>query len=108
MKILQTKKDIQADLDRQVRRFLSRGGDIDQITRGQSGLAHDKPWINPFKSGDQEKAVSRTPVPDVVAAIEARKHPHKKTIIKNRRPKKKWILDDFGEPLRWVWSEDSE
>jgi hypothetical protein len=108
MKPARTKKDIQADLERQVQAYLSHGGNIDQVERGQSGLNHEKPWINPFKSTESEKSPSRTPVPDVVAAIDARKNAKKKPPPKRRRPEKVWILDDFGEPVRWVWSDGSK
>ncbi|MDX1341682.1 hypothetical protein [Reinekea sp. G2M2-21] len=107
MKPVRTKKDLQADLQAQVEAFLSHGGNIRQVERGQSGLSHEKPWINPFKSGETEKAASRTPLPDVVAAIDARKQSKKKPTPKRRKPEKIWILDDFGEPVRWVWSDQS-
>jgi len=107
MKTARTKRDIQADLAKQVESFLTHGGNINQVERGKSGLAHDKPWINPFKTSDGEKAQSRTPLPDVVAAIDARKQSKKKPVPKRRRQEKKWIYDDFGEPVRWVWSDGS-
>lgn len=107
MKSVLSKKDIQADLEEQVRDYLRHGGNINEVERGKSGLNHDKPWINPFKSGDSEKPQSRTPVPDVVAAIDARKQSKKRPVGKRNRPEKKWILDDFGEPVRWVWADQS-
>lgn len=108
MKRNRTKKDIQAELDAEVAAFLSHGGEISVVERGQSGLPHDKPWINPFKSAENEKSQDRTPVPDVVAAIDARKQSRKKTTPKPRKkPEKVWIMDDFGEPVRWVWSDGS-
>jgi len=108
MKPVRSKKDAQADLERQVAAYLSHGGNISQVDRGISGLDHDKPWINPFKNSESEKAQERTPVPDVVAAIDARKHPAKKLAAKRQRQTKKWIYDDFGEPVRWVWSDGSK
>lgn len=98
---------MQSDLQQQVASFLSEGGEIDVVERGTSGLPHDKPWINPFKSGDHEKSQSRTPVPDVVAAIDSRKHIRQKPETRRRQPEKVWIFDDFGEPVRWVWKDGS-
>jgi hypothetical protein len=106
MKPVRSKKDIHSELEKQIQAFVASGGNINQIERGQSGFSHEKPWINPFKSGETAKAPSRTPVPDVVAAIEARKSSKKAKPKRNTKPKKKWILDDFGEPVRWVWSDD--
>ncbi|MFT5008322.1 MAG: hypothetical protein ACI9PX_000510 [Reinekea sp.] len=107
MKSTRSKHDIQSDLADEVEAFLTHGGNISQVERGKSGLSPDKPWINPFKTSEGEKALSRTPLPDVVAAIDARKQSKKKPLAKHRKPKKTWIFDDFGEPVRWVWSEES-
>lgn len=107
MKPVRTKKDLQADLAQQVESFLTHGGEIDVVERGTSGLPHDKPWINPFKSGDHEQSASRTPVPEVLAAIDSRKHKRPKPAPKRRQPEKVWIYDDFGEPVRWVWRDRS-
>lgn len=106
MKPPRTKKDIQAELEKEVEAYLNCGGNIQQVERGESGLDHNKPWINPFQSGESEKPATRTPVPDVVAAIDARKNAKKtKTTPKRRKPEKVWIYDDFGEPVRWVWAD---
>ncbi len=99
------KKDIRRDLESQVDAFLREGGQIKPIERGETGLDRNKPWSNPFQSGQsQEPPRERTPVPEVVAAIESRKHKEPRK-VKNKGPKKVWIYDDFGEPVRWVWKE---
>lgn len=101
-----TKKELQAQLERQVKAYLEHGGNIEQIQRGESGLDHAKPWINPFTNSEQESKKTRTPVPEIVAAIDARKTKSVSQAPKNtKHPRKKWILDDFGEPVRWVWSD---
>lgn len=105
MKPVRSKKDIQADLEKEVAAYLNCGGDIHQIERGETGLDRNKPWINPFAQGESEKPATRTPVPDVVAAIDARKKPQKPKPAKRRKPEKVWIYDDFGEPVRWVWAD---
>ncbi len=108
MKVNPNKREIRKDLDQQVVDFLSHGGNINEIDRGISGLSPDQPWLNPFKSTESEKPSSRTPVSDVLATIDARRKAKKPTPVKNRKPQKKWIYDDFGEPVRWVWSDGSQ
>jgi len=55
-----------------------------------------------------EKKQERTPVSDVLRAIderkEARKKPQKKAPVK-KSPRQKIIYDDFGEPLRVIWED---
>lgn len=99
------KKDIRKDLESQVDAFLREGGKIEPIERGETGLDRNKPWSNPFQSGQShEPPKERTPVPEVLAAIDSRKQKESRK-VKNRGPKKVWIYDDFGEPVRWVWKE---
>jgi hypothetical protein len=99
------KKDIRKDLESEVEAFLRQGGEIKPIERGETGLDRNKPWSNPFQSGQsQESPKERTPVPEVLAAIDARKQKEVKK-ARNRGPTKVWIYDDFGEPVRWVWKE---
>ena len=49
----------------------------------------------------------RTPIPEVVAAIEARRlQKYRRKSPQKRRlppPRRKIIYDDFGEPLRRIW-----
>ncbi|MEJ2044936.1 MAG: hypothetical protein P8X74_22670 [Reinekea sp.] len=92
-------------MEKQVKAFLDRGGSINEVERGKSGLPYEKPWINPFQSQEHEQAQTRTPVPEVVAAIEARKKSRKHPAVKRNKPEKKLIFDDFGEPVRWVWND---
>lgn len=99
------KKDVRKDLEKQVEEYLREGGEIKSVDRGISGYERNKPWSHPFQAAPaEEPKKERTPVPEVVAAIEARRHkaPPKP---KRHRPRKKWIYDDFGEPVRWVWEE---
>jgi hypothetical protein len=103
-----SKKDLRNDLDAEVEAFLQDGGNISEVERGKSGLDHAKPWINPFKSSESEKAQSRTPVPEVVAAIDLRKQSKTSKSARPKRAEKRWIYDDFGEPLRWEWVDNSK
>lgn len=106
MKQTPTKKDIRQDLQQQVDAFLREGGEIEWVDRGRTGLERNKPWHNPFHAAPSDEPKStRTPVPDVVAAIESRKQKKPVPAPKARRPRKEWIYDDFGEPVRWVWKE---
>lgn len=103
MKPLPTKAQLRAELERQVQDYLQTGGQVKDIPRGQSGQVDNR---NLFGSlGQSPPRQERTPVDDVVQALEARKHPHN-NVKKPKRPRKKLLTDDFGEPLRWVWIED--
>ena len=102
-----SKQSIRDELRRKTEEFVSRGGEIKQHTPGESGES-----VSPgkhravFVTGEPRQ--SRTYVNDVVSALDGRKQ--KKIVAKtaNRpspRPVKKIIYDDFGEPLREVWSD---
>ena len=101
MKRPPNKADIRAELERQLADYRSSGGAINEIPRGVSGRYDNQ---NPFSQlPDLPRPQERTPVNDVVQALDARKHPNKSK--PGKRPKKKLLRDDFGEPLRWVWEE---
>lgn len=102
MKKIPTKADLRAELRRQISAYTYQGGEIEQIPTGLSGR------INPHESLKtplfNEPKADRTPVPEVVAALDSRrkqKPTSKKT--EKRISKEKIIYDDFGEPLRKVW-----
>jgi hypothetical protein len=103
MKPTKTRRELHSELQQQIDNFLAVGGSVNEVPRGLSGrpLAN-APLIGLFEGQKQE---DRTPLPEVVAAIEARKKPHS-TSRHKPRPKKKIILDDFGQPLRWEWVEE--
>lgn len=100
-------KDILRErIQQQTSEFLARGGKIRRVASGVSGQdgQHWKPNAPSF-SGQPN---NRTEVPEVVAAIEARKaamRRRKPAPRRNRvaRPRRKLVYDDFGEPLRWEW-----
>lgn len=93
---------------RETREFLARGGQIRRIPAGESGMRPDGPRHHQSFSGAPRS--ERTPLPEVVAAIESRKKASQKKQATQRRPTKrpsrKLIYDDFGEPLRWVWDNN--
>jgi hypothetical protein len=95
------------ELRRKTEEFLSRGGEIKKHRAGETGEPADKPRSRAvFVSGEPRQ--SRTYVNDVVSRLDSRKQ--KKTAAKAansiKRPVKKIIYDDFGEPIREVWSQD--
>ncbi len=103
MKPIPTKAELRAELEQQIQDYLQTGGVVQDVPRGLSGHIDNR---NLFGSmGQNPPRQERTPVDEVVQALEARKHPHG-NVKKTKRPRKKLITDDFGEPLRWVWVED--
>lgn len=106
-----TKAELRRELDRQVDAYLREGGSVQNIPRGISGRPPGAgplpatPLFNGESFGNEQKE-KRTYLVDVIAAIEARrKPPNTRKTLPRRRPRKKFIYDDFGEPIRWVWEE---
>ena len=106
-----TKADIRALLEQEMDRFLSRGGHVEKVPRGISGREAGAPLVPPARGLFIEPSAERTPVPEVIAAIEARRKqklkrpsPPKPSRVPKR--KRKTIYDDFGEPLRRIWVEE--
>jgi hypothetical protein len=105
-----SKADIRDELLEETERFLKKGGCVDEIPRGLSG---NNPGETPAFVNRRlfiEPKTPRTPVPEVVAAIEARRRekyrPKPQAKSRLTRPRRKIIYDDFGEPLRRVWTEE--
>lgn len=100
-----TKHQIRRELQQQVEQYLKTGGEIHQIPRGVSG--RDNPLEGlPTVFFNQPKA-ERTPIPEVMAALDARRQKKTKTASqRTARPKQKIIYDDFGEPIRKVWVDE--
>jgi hypothetical protein len=104
MKPIKTRRQLHAELEQQIQEFLTQGGRVNEVPRGLSGrLDAQGPLISIFEGTSPEE---RTPLPGVVAAIEARKKPQIANKLRKPRPRKKVILDDFGQPLRWEWVEE--
>ena len=106
-----SKSDIRDELQQETERFLQQGGQVESIPRGISGKdPGDAPmFLN--RRLFVEPRTKRTPVPEVVAAIEARRK--EKFMRKPQRersrlpqPRRKIIYDDFGEPLRKIWVDE--
>jgi len=106
-----TKAEIRAHLEREMSHFLDKGGRIEKIPRGISGRDEGQSMMLPSRSLFIEPSLERTPVPEVVAAIEARRKAKLKrtpAAKSNRAPqrRRKTLYDDFGEPLRRVWVDE--
>jgi hypothetical protein len=100
-----TKRELRAELDRHVREFVSGGGEIKQVNMGESGLVDGQ--YNPRRFGFESAPQQRTPVASLLATIDARRKEKKPAAAAVRKqPRQKVIYDDFGEPLRRVWSSD--
>lgn len=102
MKTPVSKAQIRSQIDRQISDYLDQGGAVNVVSTGTSGRDnHQQPSRHIFDSPKQ----TRTPIPEVMRAIDARKKPTKKpsTKTKTRLQKKQIIYDDFGEALREIW-----
>ena len=110
LKKLTTKADIRDELFEETQRFLKDGGAVNEIAQGISGKNPGDPAVFLNRTLFAEPKTPRTPVPEVVAAIEARriqKMRHKPRFkSRTASPQRKVIYDDFGEPLRRIWQEE--
>lgn len=108
MKPVKTKRELRSELDQQLADYLRSGGKVKEVPRGASGRIDPKGPLTPlFTPRSSEDALAgRTPLNDVVAALEARRKGGPAKPPNKKRPRKRVILDDFGQPLRWEWVED--
>lgn len=89
--------------------YLARGGHVRKVEPGASGADPADPRAHHQSSFSPRPAQERTPVNEVVAAIEARKQARKARARKSSRrqqPRRRLVYDDFGEPLRWEWVDN--
>jgi hypothetical protein len=102
------KENLRNEIEDQVRAFLERGGAVRSVAPGTSGRDGVDAPVSTFRSFAPRPREERTYVPEVVAAIEARRRKPKQP-KKPARSKpvlvKKAVYDDFGEPVRWEWVE---
>ncbi len=94
----------------QMDEYLAQGGRVRKVEPGASGADLADPRQRRQHSFSPRVAEERTPVPHVIAAIEARKQAKRvrtrSTASKTRKPRRRLVYDDFGEPLRWEWIDD--
>ena len=106
-----SKADMRQELEQETERFLRRGGEVKEIPLGESGKNPGDPPLFLNRRLFVEPRMARTLVPEVVAAIEARRlekrgrKPQRSSRRTGQR-RRKTIYDDFGEPLRQVWIDD--
>jgi hypothetical protein len=100
---VKTKKQIRQELEDEINRFITSGGEIKDIEQGASGKEMGVN-INSAIPLNAEKQ-TRTPLLDEVNALDERKKSKQESNKKATptKPKKKIIYDDFGDPLREVW-----
>jgi len=100
-----SKKDIRDALEKDLERFLNKGGDVTQVPKGVSGRDNDQGPLKPDSWHMEKSDTERTQIPNVLKALDERKSVKTSAsqTKRNKRPRKKLIYDDFGEPLRWVW-----
>lgn len=104
MKKLPNKSDIRAEIEASIEDFIAHGGEVKEVPRGQSAWQPGQ-GRHPSQYSDKPRQ-TQTFVPDIIAAIEARRKPQAPAKDeKPRKPEKRLVLDDFGEPLRWEWVE---
>ena len=100
------KHQVKQELAQDVAHFLARGGSVEQVEQGETALVNG--CFNQQRPAVASQAQTRTLLSSQVEAIENRKEERRQSkpapLKTNRRPTKKWIYDDFGEPLRWVWA----
>lgn len=102
-----TKADLRRQLATAVQRFLETGGSIEQVPHGISGRSDNTPVKPSFFDGQKQP---RTYVTGVIAQIESRRtsqlRPQQKKAKQAVRPRLKVVYDDFGEPVRRVWTDE--
>lgn len=109
MKPLKTKAQIRSEIAQQVDTFLTEGGAVNAVPMGATG--RDPGRCLPLPISFDKNQQPRTQVQDVISAIEERRS-HKAALkapfnkAPGRKPRKKMIYDDFGQPLRWQWVEE--
>jgi hypothetical protein len=96
-----TKREIRQQMNNEVDQYLTKGGEVREFQRGESGLVNGK--IDDRSSGFEQGKQQRTPLVDELKAVDDRKKTANATPPKNNRPRKKIIYDDFGEAVREIW-----
>ena len=108
MKKPPSKTDLRERLAQQTAAFISAGGTVKELRRGES--AYDKCDGPPAAPLFEARPTTRTPLTNVIAALDARRAEKRSRtkVIRRRKPKrrKQVVYDDFGEPLRVTWVEE--
>ncbi len=105
-----SKKQMRDQIEREVERFIDHGGSVTRVERGVSGRDDGARPYGPRPFEPRPRA-TRTPVPEVVAAIERRRAAARRPTgtrprKSEKRPVRRLIYDEFGEPLRYEWRDE--
>ena len=103
------KQQLSSRIASETQRYLKKGQDIHVIPKGVSSRDDAKTPLKPETWQLQTTSQERTYIPEVVETLEKRRAIDKPVATqksKTRKPRKRLIYDDFGEPLRWVWVDD--
>ena len=73
MKLPISKAHIRTEIEQQIADFLNQGGAVEEVERGVSGRTPSDGALNPNKTSFQQPKEGRTYVPEVTAAIDARR-----------------------------------
>lgn len=106
MKRKKSKREESQELAEAVDHFLRQGGEVEHVPRGTSGNTKNSNFFQ--NKTALEPRSDRTPLTEVVKTLEQRKQkskPQSSPKAKQNRAKKKLIVDDFGDPVRWTWDE---
>jgi len=103
-----SKAQLRRELEQATRRFLRGGGEVEQVP---AGVSHWQPGDGPPQQPlFTQPQAPRTPLHDVVAALEERRRARRERARPSRgrkpQPRQRIIYDDFGEPLRRVWDTE--
>ncbi|MFW1676970.1 hypothetical protein ACFVYJ_04205 [Pontibacter sp. JAM-7] len=107
-----SKAEIRSRLQSEVEAFLKKGGQIQKVQMGETGLVDGRyPLGRGYIERPKTAATERTPVPELLAAIDSRRSKSRKPSSSRgsqtrRSVKQKTLYDDFGEPVRKVWIEE--
>ena len=98
-----TKRDVRSQLEQEIADFLQQGGAVQEMPHGASGLVDGRYGQALTFEGGKEQ---RTPVNEALKSIDQRKEQNRhKPTPAPKKPRKKVIYDDFGEPVRVIWEE---
>ena len=108
MKKPPSKSDLRERLQQQTAAFLSSGGKVEEFEAGES--AYDRSETPAPAPLFETRRAERTPLTDVIAALDSRRAAKRARtkVLRRRTPKRRRqvVYDDFGEPLRVVWIEE--
>lgn len=107
MKKTPSKAEIRQQLEQQVDEYVDQGGKVKQIQRGISGRSDTSAPLG-ANTVFSEPRRERTSMHEVVASLEARRRPATRTRPRpapQRQPQKVAVYDEFGEIVRWIWSD---